>query len=405
MTNFRGNGGRLVSLSRSGRDLARQYMYQEIFDSNDGSSRLSREDPHGLIDVAGEWMTRESLHNEIVYFLEHMLEEMIGSPSPPTGSQPANGTNANGHHDDGSSRHHPTPSASANLGHEGQGSGRSNVEETSTLNSHNLWQGAQGASPVPGFQALHLGEQQGAWHGSGLAATRNLSSQGQLPGQFATAPGPSRAPQSFDSYGQTPIGMLPQQGGGQFPEQFLGAQGILYGPSYPQFAPMGFYPGAPPVHQAGPMLPYGSPYLRMPGPHANFMPLNAFQPQWAPQQPFLMPSQPASWSRPNYLGSVYGSMNGARSPLPKSPDGSLPARSGRTVVPEVTLLPYRPGSDDMYPHGQHGGSIQFQELTRNGGPTYESATRPEMLPFAENARRSKPAEWGVLRIGNVSPEL
>lgn len=66
-------------------------------------------------------------------------------------------------------------------------------------------------------------------------------------------------------------------------------------------------------------------------------------------------------------------------------------------------MPYRPGSDDMFPHGQQGGSVQFQELTRNGGPTYDQAIRAEILPFAENARKAKPAEWGVLRIGNVSP--
>ena len=96
---------------------------------------------------------------------------------------------------------------------------------------------------------------------------------------------------------------------------------------------------------------------------------------------------------------------GAQSPLTRNTAGPLQARAGRSVVlttlppsaktcllerytnkkrslaftaaeakgsrgcdyQMVALLPYHTGSDDMFPYGQQGGSVQFQELTSDGG--------------------------------------
>ena len=73
-----------------------------------------------------------------------------------------------------------------------------------------------------------------------------------------------------------------------------------------------------------------------------------------------------------------------------------------SAAPALPLLPYRPGSDAMYPLPTAGSSVRLQHLTRDGQPTGEQAMRPENIPFAEVARNTTPAEWGVARIGNVS---
>ena len=77
-------------------------------------------------------------------------------------------------------------------------------------------------------------------------------------------------------------------------------------------------------------------------------------------------------------------------------------RSG-SVQPSLPTLPYRPGSDDMFPQAAaEGASVKLQELTRNGHPSLAMATSKEIAPFAETARNTKPAGWGVVKIGNVS---
>lgn len=77
-----------------------------------------------------------------------------------------------------------------------------------------------------------------------------------------------------------------------------------------------------------------------------------------------------------------------------------------SAKPEVPIMPYRPGSDDMRPHATAGAhSVPYQNLTRNTLPSLEQAEAPENFPFAELAKEAKPPEWGVLKIGNVSTEF
>lgn len=73
-----------------------------------------------------------------------------------------------------------------------------------------------------------------------------------------------------------------------------------------------------------------------------------------------------------------------------------------TVKPGLPSLPYRTGSDAMYPHAFGGASIRFQNLTRDVPPSLDTVSAEENVPFVETARSAKPAEWGVLKIGNVS---
>ena len=74
-----------------------------------------------------------------------------------------------------------------------------------------------------------------------------------------------------------------------------------------------------------------------------------------------------------------------------------------SLQPSVTTLPYRPGSDTMYPMPMTlGSSIRLQVLTRNGTPSFEEAIKDDKLPFVETARETKSAEWGVMKLSNVS---
>ncbi|KAL8670198.1 MAG: hypothetical protein Q9168_005254 [Polycauliona sp. 1 TL-2023] len=400
MLTLRGDSNGLWSIDQSGREVVRQYMYERIFESDNGSSSFPGDSLQAIVDVGGELMTRQALHHQIMFFLEDKLEEMIRAPSPQESrTSHAELENAQYHRPNGSLQHHNDG------GHVG----------SARLPPPNVSRSGRGqySPPLQGFEALSLGQQQGgsyqAGRGPSPAETANVSGQHHPPNpqeQPGTRPWFGNGAQNFAYAPQPASGMMPQHA--PFQQQLAGPHGVFYqNPYMPHpMAQMGYYPQA--VPQGGPMIPYGPAYLHMPQ-HSNrvnathFVPLpNQFPQQWPQGPSYLMPPPPSQWAPgPSYLGSVYGSMNRAQSPLTRNTDSPFQARTGRSVVPEVANLPYRPGSDDMFPYGQQGGSVQFQELTRNGGPTYDQGTRPEVLPFAENARKAKPAEWGVLRIGNI----
>ncbi|KAL9125123.1 MAG: hypothetical protein Q9217_005622 [Psora testacea] len=70
-------------------------------------------------------------------------------------------------------------------------------------------------------------------------------------------------------------------------------------------------------------------------------------------------------------------------------------------------LAYLEGSDEMCPPPTHGGgaSVRFQNLTRNQPPSLDVVTDEKNVPFLETARASKPAQWGVMKIGNIPYDL
>ena len=71
--------------------------------------------------------------------------------------------------------------------------------------------------------------------------------------------------------------------------------------------------------------------------------------------------------------------------------------------PALTPLPFTPGSDTMYPiPASSGTSVALQSLTRNGRPSYAESVRGDNLPFTETVQQSSPAEWGVVKLTNVS---
>lgn len=72
------------------------------------------------------------------------------------------------------------------------------------------------------------------------------------------------------------------------------------------------------------------------------------------------------------------------------------------VAHDVRTLPYRVGSDDMYPGSNGVASVRFQNLTRYDTPSRDVVLDPENMPFENTAGSAKPSEWGVMKIGNVS---
>jgi len=73
-----------------------------------------------------------------------------------------------------------------------------------------------------------------------------------------------------------------------------------------------------------------------------------------------------------------------------------------SMPPSKRVRHYRPGGDAMYPQVAPGASGQYQALTQNGQPSLEAAAQGGAPPFVEASKEAGPAEWGVVKIGNVS---
>lgn len=186
--------------------------------------------------------------------------------------------------------------------------------------------------------------------------------------QFSTqqfTPQQSAPPLNHQRFSQAPA----------FPQQY---QSYNMPPSYgPQSLPSHLHP---------------DPRIQALHPQSWSSPSTSFPPAEAPTRT----SGDAMWME------MYGpdSQRAARHGAPVS---NRPAQMRQpAVVSTLPVLPYQPGTDTMYPKSVGGASVRLQELTRNGQPAYETATNPANLPFGETAREAKPAEWGVLRVGNVS---
>ncbi|KAL9098383.1 MAG: hypothetical protein Q9163_005947 [Psora crenata] len=82
--------------------------------------------------------------------------------------------------------------------------------------------------------------------------------------------------------------------------------------------------------------------------------------------------------------------------------------SPTTIIPrDNRKLAYLEGSDDMFPQPPLGGgaSVRFQNLSRTQPPSLNVVTEESNVPFVETARVSKPAQWGVMKIGNIPYDL
>lgn len=72
-------------------------------------------------------------------------------------------------------------------------------------------------------------------------------------------------------------------------------------------------------------------------------------------------------------------------------------------MPAVRPLPYQAGLDITKPQGTGVSTVKLKDLTRHGKPTFAIATNEGIVPFVQSAKESnKPAQWGVVKVSNVS---
>ncbi|KAL8661985.1 MAG: hypothetical protein Q9202_005111 [Teloschistes flavicans] len=423
---LRGDGDTLPSMNHYDRDNLRQFLYQRIFGTTDGSSRLSRAKPSGLIDVAGALVSRQHLHDEIIHFLEDQLDSMTSSP----GLQRARAATRESHQAP-THNHNPRQFGAARdvIGLQENEKGRPGFVPSPSSGVQGRGQTVHLTSPVPELQGLSLGEPQPSMAAPrthqpltnvGIAPVPHLPLQQHVQfNPFAQGFNPGPQGLSHVQYGPSPIDLQQQQYLAYLhyqqqraqqsplypPNLVISRNGMVSGPN-PLMAPsVTFVPGRPGMAQNGPILPYGP----------QFLPGNTFTgPQFAgPMMPgIFMPNSPmsfgpfppnlSSWSAPRTQHSfTRQSQFPPHMQLPTSRTSSPANHSRRPVIPVVPSLPYRAGSDDMYPVSVGGMSVRLQELTRDGQPSCAKAFDPRYLPFVENAREAKVAEWGVMKISNI----
>lgn len=108
----------------------------------------------------------------------------------------------------------------------------------------------------------------------------------------------------------------------------------------------------------------------------------------------------AHWAQTNRPATPPGAPTHAQAMIR---DGIYVGSMGTTApTPDLQMLSYRPGSDAMYPRASIGPSTQLQNLTNQGAPALPVMTNPSNMPIGVSGGESRPAQWGVVKIGNVS---
>ena len=155
--------------------------------------------------------------------------------------------------------------------------------------------------------------------------------------------------------------------------------GMQWQPTYHQPPPA--FGQVPLATYVPPPMPYASAYARPPATGRLARMFNRATPSPGPETAIFRP-QSAATAPISEWQNRYGSQ--------------------ATVMPDLPVLPYRVGSDDMYRIPGGAASSRYQDLSRASPLTLEMVTAEENMPFAENAKLMKPPQWGVLKIGNVS---
>jgi len=118
---------------------------------------------------------------------------------------------------------------------------------------------------------------------------------------------------------------------------------------------------------------------------------------------------------PNRIAPLYAQTGAwAEEQSQQSPASSTalvqrPRSPSQLVTPTPTISrdhraqPHRTCSDDMYPISTTARpSVRYQHLNAFGVPRTETAMNSNNFPFEETAKATKSAEWGIMKIGNVS---
>ena len=125
-------------------------------------------------------------------------------------------------------------------------------------------------------------------------------------------------------------------------------------------------------------------------------------------QPYIPADKYARAPAPNRLASRFAQAN-ALKPVQSTINLNKSGPQSRFPTPapspraSLATLPYRSGSDDMFPYQRPGvASIRYQDLTREEPPRFAIAGDENYMPLIESTKLAKPAEWGVLKVSNVS---
>ena len=193
---------------------------------------------------------------------------------------------------------------------------------------------------------------------------------------------------------------LPYMAPMQQPWLFQNPTGTFHQPNYPVLQPVAYgYPGQSPYAQDNPGY---QGYQQFPVNQQGYIP---------PPMPSgreVRPPAPGRAARMATLTEAFHtptSIQGRTLPTKLTQNTEWRNRYSPQpmVVPDLPLLPYRVGSDNpMFPRPTGTASIRFQRLTQDHTPSLHDFALEANSPFIESAKMSKPAEWGVMKIGNVS---
>ena len=406
--------------------IIRGYLYDRVFGNADGPAPLSRHNEQSMTKYQGHFISLGALREQILKHLEDLVRYMISPGSRKKGQVSESNTSS-----DGESITHRLPtdnilqpslsgeSSIVEMADHPQPSQAAGTRRSSLVNqlrsaelNRSQSQGTvtkETTSPVPqthtriahhnveseSIYQIPTPTDEGFYSENGLGQTSPPIPCENFPqgAQFGAFP------QSAYSGGYpTPIMVTPGFQGpvspGQMPPSqqpwafqqpsVIGSQGIY---QWPQTYPMAGYSGWGPQSVSNntnyvlPPLHYPQSFARPPA-STRVAPLFAQTTAWqSPQSARVRQTPGAILQNPEWQNRF----------------GPQPV-----VAPDLPLLPYRSGSDEMYPRQTGGASIRFQNLTRNGPLSFRTASADENVPFVETARSTKPAEWGVMKIGNVS---
>ena len=141
------------------------------------------------------------------------------------------------------------------------------------------------------------------------------------------------------------------------------------------------------------------------GPNGIFIPNDRYVRPPASNRMAPLFAHSGAWQANRQLPSQVHAATGRSTPTLTAPNSGRQTRQpSPSVQTDNRRLAYLEGSDEMYPQPvfSNGASVRLQNLVRNPVPDYNVITHESNIPFVETARASKPAEWGVLRLGNVS---
>ena len=348
-----GSRKELPSAQPYNRDAVRSYLRQRVFGSSGVMHQMSKAEAAELTNFAGNILNRGALHKELLQIIDKMAEEMT--------TQPEQLPNNEGGVYDQESRSDAQISPS--------------TKQTCLVETQ----------PLTQIQNLQVSSDQ--------MPTRSMSFEPHMVIDMAKAD--------------------------PTPPQFRPLYQLITGPNgQTQLQQVHIPPESPSCYNSNiQTIPHSTPLNQPQEPSlaSSAMPLRR-----RPMPPPPPGMRPASWRRLAPLALHTGALadfeRSSSSRLP--PFGAHAASSSMAnlhntewanrfgleipISPAVPYLPYRPGSDAMYPFTVGGSSIGLQDLTRHGTPSFSVLTNKAVIPFVESAKEMKPAEWGVVKIGNVS---